>query len=273
MFDIFISYTSQDRQVAQRLEARLREDGWEVFWDRQIEAGVEWNEDIQEALREARCVLVLWSAASRKSFWVRGEAADAFERDVYVPVLIDETEPPRLFRHVQTLSIANWVQGNGSAELNRLKSSITSRIGELPMHGNLESVADGQPVTNAHLNLVHSCWRVDKDTKYGRMPYQIHLIVYGHRSALSRIESVEYRLPGYPEGHDHQRVGQDKKDALFELKELANGFCIAQALVHLNDQPPRHSKVLRLSRFINMSESGPRLYDDFIRRVSRSRLK
>jgi len=271
--DIFISYANKDRQVAERLDAKLREDGWNVFWDRQIDAGAEWNEEIQRALQEARCVLVLWSAASRKSFWVRGEAADAFEREVYVPVLIDETEPPRLFRHVQTLSIANWVERNDSEELNRLRSSIKSRIGELPMYGNLESVADGQPVTPAHLHLVHSCWRVDKDTEFGRMPYQIHLIVYGHRTALSRIDSVEYRLPGYPPGHDHQRVVKDKKNPLFELKELANGFSIAQAIVHLNDQPSGHSKILPLSRFINMSESGPHLHEDFIRRVSRRTLK
>lgn len=264
MPDIFISYARKDRPVAESLAAKLHEDGWEVFWDRRIEAGAEWNEEIQRALHDARCVLVLWSAASRKSFWVRGEAADSFERDSYVPVQIDETEPPRLFRHVQAQSIAKWVKHKDADELNRLKSAIASRIGELPMYGNLEQVADGEPVTDAHLHLVHSCWRVDKMTKFGPMPYQIHLIVYGHRTALARIELVEYRLPGYPEGHNHQAGGPPER--LFELKELANGFSIAQAYIHLHSQPPGHPRILRLSRFITMSESGPRLFNDFIRR-------
>ena len=97
------------------------------------------------------------------------------------------------------------------------------------------------------------------------MPYQIHVIVYGDLSALKRIESVEYFLPGYPKGHNHKIVSTP--DCLFELKELANGFCIIQANVHLQPQPQGGPKILRLSRFINMSESGPRLFDDFISRV------
>ena len=190
MTNIFISYAKENRSVAKRLAAELYEEGWRIFWDRRIEAGAEWNEEIQRELHDASWVLVLWSADSRKSLWVRGEAADAFERDSYVPVRIDETEPPRLFRHVQTLSIAKWVQQNDADELSQLKSAFASRINELPMYGNLERVTEGEPVTDAHLHLVHSCWRVDKLTSFGRMPYQIHLVVYGHGTALARIESV-----------------------------------------------------------------------------------
>ena len=69
MTDVFIGYATEDRQVAERLANTLYEDGWEVFWDRRIEAGAEWNEDIQPALLNARCVLVLWSAASRIHLW------------------------------------------------------------------------------------------------------------------------------------------------------------------------------------------------------------
>jgi TIR domain len=271
VIDIFISYAKADRSVAERLATELREDGWAVFWDRRIEAGAEWNEEIQRALHQARCVLVLWSAVSRQSFWVRGEAADSFELDSYLPVVIDESAPPRLFRHVQAQSIAQWVGHKDADDLTRLKIAIRSRIGELPMYGNLEKAAEGEPVTNAHLHLVHSCWRVDKETRFGLMPYQIHLIVYGHRTALARIESVEYLLPGYPAGHDRQAGGPAER--LFELMELASGFCIAQALVHLARQPPGHPRVLRLTRFVNMSASGPRLLDDFLRRRSPGSLK
>jgi TIR domain len=263
MTDIFVSYAREDLSVAERLAASLREHGWEVFWDGRIWAGASWNEEIQRGLHDARCVLVLWSAASRNSFWVAAEAANSFERNSYVPVRIDESEPPRLFRHVQAQSIAKWAKENDADELVQLTSSIMSRIGPLPMYGNLEQVADGSPVQDSHLLLVHSCWRADKRTKYGLMPYQIHVIVYGHPSALARVESVEYLLPGYPEGHDHQDAGPPER--LFELKELANGYSIVQALVHVR-QPPGHPRILRLSRFINMSDSGPRLFDDFIRR-------
>ena len=94
------------------------------------------------------------------------------------------------------------------------------------------------------------------------MPYQIHLIVYGDRTALDRIKSVEYLLPGYPGKHKHQAGGPPER--LFELKELAYGFSIAQADVHLHSQPPGYPTTLRLLRFVNLSESGPRL-EEFIR--------
>lgn len=264
MSEIFISYAKKDHQVAARLAHTLQEIG-EVFWDKNIEPGGEWSAEIQGALHDARCVVVLWSEASKKSFWVRGEAADAFERETYVPVLIDRSEPPKLFSHLQALSLVDWVEKNEEASLANLKSHIVSRIGELPMYGILEPVADGEPVTNKHLHLIHSCWRVNKTTKFGFMPYQIQLIVYGHHTALARVKSVEYMLPEYPEDHGRQPGGPPER--LFELKELANGFSIAQAVVQLHSQPAGYKNELRLSRFINMSESGPRLFDDFIRRI------
>jgi len=263
--DIFISYAREDKLIAERVAHRLGEEGWQVFWGRNIEAGLEWNDEIQTALQRSRIVLVLWSKASRNSFWVRGEAADACERDTYLPVLIDSCEPPRLFRHVQVQSLASWLDGTDKTEIVRLANVLKARIGELPMYGNLESAGQEEPVTDSHLHLVHSCWRVDKQTVLGQMPYQIHVIVYGHWTALKRVESVEYLLPGYPKGHDRQPSGP--KERLFELKELANGFSIIQAVVRLRQQPPGHPKSIRLSRFVNMSESGPRLFDDFIRRV------
>lgn len=263
MTEIFISYARTDRPIAARIAASLREQDWEVFWDRNIEAGAEWNDEIQRNLSLARCVLVLWSKASQDSFWVAGEAARAFDRGSYLPVQLDGSEQPRLFRHVQALGIGNWVEHDDSNELDLLKKTIKSRIGGLPGYGNLERVADGVPVREAHLHLVHSCWRVDKLTRYGVMPYQIHIILYGHPSALARVESVEYYLPGYPSGHEHQKGGPP--DRLFELKELANGFSIVQAHVHLHSQPQGHPRTLHLSRFINMAENGPRL-GEYIRR-------
>jgi hypothetical protein len=49
-----------------------------------------------------------------------------------------------------------------------------------------------------------------------------------------------HHLPGYPQGHDRQRGGPPER--LFEPKELANGFSIAQAHVRLRSQPDGHPK-------------------------------
>ena len=268
--DVFVSYCKSDRKVAKQIAAALTRDGWDVFWDREIAAGSEWSSDLQRALQTARCVVVLWSTYASQSFWVRAEAADAYERNVYLPCQLDETQLPRLFRGAQTHSLAEWLKNGSTAELDGLRSLVQERIGAQPAFGNLEPVADGSPVTTAHLHLVHSAWRVDRPTRFGVMPHRIHVILFGHASALARVNQVHYTLPGYPEGHDS--VVTDDTARLFELKELANGFCIVQAAVELRDQPPGHPRVLRLSRFVNMSESGPRLLETFARRTSRSNL-
>ncbi len=263
---LFISYSKEDRDIAAKLAATLQEEHWEVFWDRKIEAGAEWNDEIQLKLREARCVIVLWSSASRKSLWVRGEAAEAYDREAYLPFSIDSSPPPSLFDRRQVASLEAWVARGDEKELANLKAAVRSRVEPLPMYRNLERAIEGEPVTPSHLHLVHSCWRVDKQTPYGVMPYQIHIIVFGHETALKRVREVEYCLPGYPPGHDRQMGGP--RERLFELKELANGFSIVQAHVQIDRQPPGHSRVLTLSRFINMTESGPRLLDQYGRSLS-----
>lgn len=269
MTDIFLSYTRANTEDAADIATYLnREDGWNVFWDRKIEAGTEWSPELLRQLDAARCVVVLWSRESRKSIWVQGEAAKAYERDAYLPVTLDDSEPPRLFGSTQYASVAEWVKTRDPAHLDGLRQAIQSRIGKLQMYGSLEKVADDEPVLDKHLHLVHSCWRVDRDTPFGHMPYQIHLIVFGHHSATKRIESVEYYLPGYPEGYQYQAGGSPER--LFELKELANGFCVAQATVRLKDTGYDHPRIVSLSRLINMTESGPRLFDDFIRRSDAS---
>ena len=75
MSDIFISYANDDRPRAQALAETLEGQGWSVWWDRVIPAGRTFDEVIEEALDESKCIIVLWSTRSVKSRWVRTEAA------------------------------------------------------------------------------------------------------------------------------------------------------------------------------------------------------
>lgn len=266
MTDVFLSYAKQDREVASRLAADLGRQGWSVFWDRKIEPGAEWNDEIQTQIGATKCVCVLWSRAACASFWVRGEAAFAYERGVYLPVSLDDGPPPRLFAHVQAASLAGWVRGNDPEALERVRAAVKARVGATEAFGILEPVAPDEPVLAKHLHLVHSCWRVTRPSKYGTMPFQIHVVLVGHASALDRVEQVTYMLPGYPK--DHQRQTSRARERLFELKELAMGFTIVQAEVGIRGQ----DKGVMLSRLVNMTESGPRLLDDFGGRPGISRL-
>lgn len=77
MADIFISYASEDRARAEKLAQALGARGWSIWWDREIPLGKSFDEVIEKALAEARCVIVLWSGFSIVSEWVRNEASEA----------------------------------------------------------------------------------------------------------------------------------------------------------------------------------------------------
>lgn len=136
MTDVFISYASEDRERARMLAEAFEAQGWTVWWDRLIPFGKPFDEVIQDNLAAARCVVVLWSAHSVASKWVRSEAAAADERHVLVPVLLDrEVQLPLAFRLLQCADLHDWQPGDDSAEYDRLVGQVRALIsGKPPDH-------------------------------------------------------------------------------------------------------------------------------------------
>ena len=130
MADIFVSYKHEDREHALGLARILGERGWTVWWDDNLLAGDAWSEEIERQLKEARCVVVIWSANAVQSHWVRTEAAAALDRGILVPVVIDDVEIPLQFQLIQTLKIHEW---DGQArEIERLIASVAAVLGKPP---------------------------------------------------------------------------------------------------------------------------------------------
>ena len=88
MADIFLSYAREDREKAAALVHALKTQGWSVWWDMDIPAGMRWGEVIDTELARARCVIVLWSEQSIQSNWIHEEAYVALERGILLPVLV-----------------------------------------------------------------------------------------------------------------------------------------------------------------------------------------
>ena len=86
MSDIFISYKREDQPTARQLADALEKEGWNVWWDPKLRAGDHFDDVIEKALNEAKCVIVLWSAGSLQSRYVRDEATLALERNKLVPI-------------------------------------------------------------------------------------------------------------------------------------------------------------------------------------------
>ena len=128
MSDIFLSYASEDRDTAERLAAALAARGWSVWWDRQIPFGRPFDGEIERALAEARCVIVLWSRSSVASDWVKTEAAEARERRVLLPVAIEEVKPPLEFRRLQTGALIGWSGDASDEAFERLAAEVVQAL-------------------------------------------------------------------------------------------------------------------------------------------------
>lgn len=105
---IFISYANADRPRVEVLIKTLENQGLDVWWDRDIPRGKNFNRVIEQALQQAKCAIVIWSATSIDSEWVFNEASAARKRGILVPVLIDDVEPPLEFRHLQAARLVDW---------------------------------------------------------------------------------------------------------------------------------------------------------------------
>jgi hypothetical protein len=129
MSDIFISYASEDRERAKALAQTLEGEGWSVWWDRLIPFGRPFDDVIQENINAAKCVLVLWTANSVGSKWVRSEASEAEERNVLIPVLLDrEVDIPLAFKLLQAANLADWEPGSSHAEYAKLVDQIKALV-------------------------------------------------------------------------------------------------------------------------------------------------
>jgi hypothetical protein len=129
MADIFISYASEDRERARTLAHVLEQHGWSVWWDRKIPVGKSFHQVIEDAIDEARCVIVLWSECSVASDWVRNEVEEGKRRNILCPVMLDAVKIPLGFRHLQAAALSDWQPGTQHAEFDGLLSSITKVAG------------------------------------------------------------------------------------------------------------------------------------------------
>lgn len=132
MSDIFVSYARQDRERVRGLASQLEEQGWTIWWDRQIFAGADFDVVIQREVEAARCVLVVWSAHSIGSRWVKAEAGEGLRLEKLIPILIDASYPPLAFRNIQTVSFVEGGLDAGSPAFPELFASLTHLLGPPP---------------------------------------------------------------------------------------------------------------------------------------------
>jgi serine/threonine protein kinase len=105
-WDVFLSYSRKDSAVMQRICADLRSKGVKVWVDEEsIEPGTPmWESAVANAIRGAKCLVVILSPDAEQSVWVGRELAMAESLDKRIlPILVRGDErnavPFRLMSH------------------------------------------------------------------------------------------------------------------------------------------------------------------------------
>lgn len=106
--DIFLSYARTDRPAARLFAESLAAEEFRVWWDASLHSGETFDEVIEQKLRDAKAVVVLWSPRSVASRWVRAEATLADRRNKLVPAIIEACDRPIAFELTHTTELADW---------------------------------------------------------------------------------------------------------------------------------------------------------------------
>ena len=128
MADVFVSYARSDKARVAPLVAAIEAQGWSVWWDPEISPGQEFDDQIEAEIDAARAVLVIWTPVSVVSRWVRGEAREAAERGILVPVRFEQARLPMDVRAIHTTDLDGWGGNAASSPAQEFLRALASMI-------------------------------------------------------------------------------------------------------------------------------------------------
>ena len=134
MSEVFVSYARPDEPQAKRVAEVLRTLGYQVWRDDELPAHRVYSEVIEERLKSAQAVIVLWSAEAARSQWVRAEADTARAAGSLVQAILDGSLPPLPFNQIQCADLRNWEGDVEAPGWKKLTASVAALAGPKVAH-------------------------------------------------------------------------------------------------------------------------------------------
>lgn len=143
MADIFLSYSSRDRERVSPIRDALVDRGLSVFWDQEVPANTDWDTWIRARLNEARLAVVVWSSNSVVSDNVRHEAFVAKQQNKLLTVLIDALNADQLpmgFYTVQAANLTSWNGALDASEWLKVLTDVEARLTPAWLRRNIDQL-------------------------------------------------------------------------------------------------------------------------------------
>ena len=131
MGEVFVSYARGDKARVSPITAKLADRGYEVWWDKRLHGGQDFEAAIEAALARCGCAVVAWSRIARHSLWVKAEADEARRAGKLVQITLDRSRPPLPYTMLHTLDFSATDAANGPV-FDELFASIDDAIKGAP---------------------------------------------------------------------------------------------------------------------------------------------
>jgi serine protease Do len=144
MHDVFISYASEDKAIADAACARLEGAGIRCWIaPRDVLPGADYAESIIEAIREAAILVLVFSAHANRSKHVRHELDAAIQTDgIIIPFRVEAIEPSDSLRYY--IGNAHWLDAL-TPPLEQHLSRLVSTVQRLTARGVQEEFTAVEP--------------------------------------------------------------------------------------------------------------------------------
>jgi hypothetical protein len=192
--DIFISYAHDDLVAADALDRELQSFGWSVWRDDRLNVAEVIDDEIQVALDQASCVVVLWSRASVRSAWVKAEAEAADEQGKLLPISFqrDLTLPIR-FRMIKMAVLTSPHLDPSEEPAAGVLAEIARLTGKTPAQLEGMAASPSAPATGSKA-IAAGNWALRAQTRRARLrtaPMNLRLLPDG-----TAIGDVAFRRDG-----------------------------------------------------------------------------
>jgi len=130
--DLFVSYSSQDKAVADAVVSALENSGLRCWVaPRDVKPGADWGDSITEAISACKLVILVFSGHSNESKRVRDEIYYAIsEEKIILPFRIENLDPTGSMRlHLSSRHWLDAYQPSWQAHINRLVGSAADSLG------------------------------------------------------------------------------------------------------------------------------------------------
>lgn len=105
MSDVFVSYAHADQRRVDELIRQLQQEAIDVWWDRHLPTGRNWDDELESAMVAAPTILIVWSEAARASDEVKDEAFFARKLRKALPARLQAVELPYRLDRIQRVEL------------------------------------------------------------------------------------------------------------------------------------------------------------------------